>query len=132
MPMDLRRLEMFLAVADTGTFTRAAQAVHVSQPALSQAVRELETELGTHLFDRVPRGAVLTAAGEALVGPARQALRDVETARAAVAAVAGLEAGRLDLCAIPTLAVDPMPALVGAFRVRYPKVALTLALAEEP
>jgi LysR family transcriptional regulator, carnitine catabolism transcriptional activator len=130
--MDLRRLRLFLAVVDEGGFTRAAQAEFVSQPSVSQAIRELETDLGTPLFHRVGRGVTLTAAGEALVGPARQTLRDVETARAAVAAVGGLEAGRLDLCALPTLAVDPVAPLTGAFRTAHPGVTVTLADAEGP
>jgi DNA-binding transcriptional LysR family regulator len=75
---------------------------------------------------------VLTAAGEALVGPARQALRDVESATAAVAAVVGLESGRLDLCALPTLAVDPVAPLVGTFRTRHPGVAVRLVDSEGP
>ncbi len=125
--MDLRRLRLFLAVVDRGGMTRAAEAEHVSQPSVSQAVRELETELGTPLFHRVGRRVVLTAAGEALVEPARQVLRDVETGRAAVAAVAGLSAGRLDLAALPTLAADPVAPLVGAFRVAYPGVDIALA-----
>jgi DNA-binding transcriptional LysR family regulator len=125
--MDLRRLGLFLAVVDQGGMTRAAEARHVSQPSVSQAIRELESELGTPLFHRVGRGLVLTAAGEALVGPARQALRDVETARAAVEAVAGLSAGHLDLAALPTLAVDPLATLVGAFRVAHPQVTIRLA-----
>src|SRR5262245_57105539 len=125
--MDLRKLQLFLAVVDEGGITRAAEAALVSQPSVSQAVRELERELGTPLFHRVGRGVVLTAAGEALVGPARQALRDVDTAAAAVAAVAGLEAGHLDLCTLPTLAVDPVAPLVGAFRTTHPGVRVTLA-----
>ena len=93
--MDLRQLSYVVAVADHGGFTRAAEAVHVTQPALSQAVRTLEAELGVELFHRTGRSVVLTAAGEALLGPARRALRDAETARAAVAEVAGLaETGR--------------------------------------
>jgi LysR family carnitine catabolism transcriptional activator len=125
--MDLRRLRLFLAVVDGGGMTRAAEAEHVSQPSVSQAVRELEVELGTPLFHRVGRRVVLTAAGEALVEPARQVLRDLDTGRAAVEAVAGLAAGRLDLVALPTLAVDPLAPLVGAFRVAHPGVELTLA-----
>lgn len=125
--MDLRRLGLFLAVVDEGGMTRAAEARHVSQPSVSQAIRELETELGTLLFHRVGRGLVLTAAGEALVGPARQAQRDVEIARAAVEAVAGVTAGHLDLGALPTLAVDPLATLVGAFRVAHPDVTIRLA-----
>jgi LysR family transcriptional regulator, carnitine catabolism transcriptional activator len=125
--MDLRKLDLFLAVVDHGGFTRAAEARFVSQPSVSQAVRELEAELGTALFHRVGRRVTLTAAGEALVPPARQALRDVENARAAVAVVVGLEGGVLDLCSLPTLAVDPLAPLVGAFRTAHPSVGVTLA-----
>ncbi len=125
--MDLRRLRLFLAVVDGGGMTRAAEAEHVSQPSVSQAIRELEAELATSLFHRVGRRVILTPAGEALVEPARQVLRDVETGQAAVEAVAGLSAGRLDLVALPTLAVDPVAPLVGAFRVAYPGIELALA-----
>ncbi len=125
--MDLRRLRLFLAVVDHGGMTRAAEVEHVSQPSVSQAVRELETELRTPLFHRVGRGVVPTAAAAALVGPARQVLRDVEIGEAAVAAVVGLEGGRLDLGAIPTLAIDPVAPLVGAFRVAHPGVTIVLA-----
>src|SRR4051794_35505124 len=114
--MDLRRLEMFVAVVDEGGMTRGAAAAHVSQPALSQAIRGLEAELGVALFDRVGRRVRLTAAGEALLDPARQALRDVETATAAVMAVRGVEGGRLSLGSLRTLAVDPTAPLVGRFR----------------
>jgi DNA-binding transcriptional LysR family regulator len=130
--MDLRRLRLFLAVVDEGGFTRAAQAEFVSQPSVSQAIRELEAELGTPLFHRVGRGVALTAAGEALVGPARQTLRDVEAARGAVAAVAGLDTGRLDLASLPTLALDPVAPLVGAFRTAHPGVTVRLGDAEGP
>src|SRR5215207_8402966 len=125
--MDLRRLRLFLAVVDGGGMTRAAESEHVSQPSVSQAIRELEADLGTALFHRVGRRVVLTAAGEALVEPARQVLRDVETGRAAVEAVAGLGAGRLDLVALPTLAADPVAPLVGAFRLEHPGVDIALA-----
>ncbi|MGD0937615.1 MAG: LysR family transcriptional regulator [Streptosporangiaceae bacterium] len=74
--MDLRRLGHFLAVADHGGFSRASKAVFVSQPALSLSVRELEEELGAELFYRAGRSVRLTPAGKALLGPARQPLRD--------------------------------------------------------
>jgi DNA-binding transcriptional LysR family regulator len=124
--MDLRRLGLFLAVVDEGGFTAAAKAVHVAQPAVSLAVKELEQELGTPLLVRSRQGVTLTAAGAALVAPARQALRDVETAAAAVAAVTGLVAGRLDVASIPTLAADPLADLVGAFRRQHPAVQVRL------
>ena len=129
--MDLRRLTYFLAVVDQGGFTRAAKAVHVSQPALSLAVKELEHELGTELFDRLGRSVRLTAAGESLVGPARQVLRDVETGRAAVEAVAGLRGGTLSMASLPTLAAHPMAELVGRFCRRYPDVAIDLSAPED-
>ena len=74
--LDARRLSLFLAVVDHGGFSRAAQAVHISQPALSQAIAELESELGGPLFHRLARSVTLTDAGAALVGPARSVLRD--------------------------------------------------------
>lgn len=125
--MDMRRLRLFLAVVDEGTFTAAAAAAHVAQPAVSVAVRELETELGTQLLIRSRRGARLTPAGEALVPSARQALRELDHAAAAVAAVTGLVAGRLDLTTLPTLAAEPVASLVGAFRREHPAVTVRLA-----
>jgi LysR family carnitine catabolism transcriptional activator len=129
--MDVRQVEYALAVADEGSFTKAAVAQFVSQPALSQGVRALEKELGVELFHRLGRRVALTTAGEAFLGPARQLLRDRETLRQAVAAVRGLHAGRLDVVALPTLAVDPLAPLVGAFRTAYPQITVRLAEPED-
>ena len=87
----------------------------------------LERDLGVELFDRIGRRAQLTAAGEAFVPAAREVLRAVDTVRAEVGAVVDLITGRLDLVALPTLAVDPVAALVGTFRRRYPGVVVRLA-----
>ena len=129
--MDSRHLQHFVAIVDHGGFTAAARATFVSQPALSLAMRNLEAELGTPLFDRIGRKVQLTSAGRALLGPARQVLRDLETGRAAVTAVTGLESGVLSLCCLPTLAADPTAAFVGQFRSRYPKVRVDLAAPED-
>lgn len=129
--MDLRQIGYVVAVVDNGGFTKAAAAVPISQPALSQAIRSLEDELGVDLFHRIGRRVVLTAAGEAFLDPARQLLRDADTLRAATAAVAGLESGRLDLVALPTLAVDPLVELLGAFRRAYPGVSIDVAEPED-
>jgi LysR family transcriptional regulator, carnitine catabolism transcriptional activator len=129
--MDSQRLRHFLAVVDHGGFTAAAQAVYVSQPALSLAVKELESELGVPLFVRSGRRVHLTAAGTALLEPARQVLRDLETGQAAVEAVAGLMAGNLTMASLPTLAADPLAPLVGSFRRRYPGVRIDLAAPED-
>jgi DNA-binding transcriptional LysR family regulator len=129
--MDSNRLRHFVAVVDHGGFTAAAQAVYVSQPALSQAVKELEAELGVALFVRTGRTVKLTAAGTALLEPARQVLRDLQTGQAAVDAVAGLEAGNMTLVSLPTLAADPVAPLVGAFRRRYPGIRIDMAAPED-
>ena len=129
--MDCRRLQHFVAVVDHGGFTAASRAVFVSRTgALSLAVKELETELGVQLFDRIGRQVQLTEAGSALLGPARQVLRDLETGRAAVTAVAGLISGSLSLASLPTLAADPMATLVGRFRSHHPGVRVDLAAPE--
>ena len=129
--MDLRRLGYLLAVVDHGGFTNAAKAVFVSQPALSLGVKELEEELGVQLVYRLGRGVRLTPAGEALVGPARQALRDIETAKSAVASVAGVETGSLALGSLPTLAAEPLAELVGRFRTAHPGVVVELPAPED-
>src|SRR4051794_29436136 len=129
--MDLRQLEYVVAVVDHGGFTRAADALMVAQPSLSQGVRTLENELGVDLFHRLGRRVALTAAGEALIDPARRMLRDAATTRAAVAAGAGLQAGRLDLAALPTLAVDPLAPLIGTFRAAHPGISVHVTEPEE-
>ncbi|HEX7084553.1 MAG TPA: LysR substrate-binding domain-containing protein [Gaiellaceae bacterium] len=122
----MRQLRYFLAVVDHGGMTAAARSLHLAQPSLSQAIRTLEAELETPLFERIGRRLRPTAAGEALVGPARQVLRDLEQARGAVGAVRGLAAGRLDIATLATLAVDPLARLVGVFRRRHPQLAIRL------
>jgi len=129
--MESQRLRHFVAVVDHGGFTAAARAVYVSQPALSLAVKELEAELGVALFTRRGRRVALTSAGAALLGPARQVLRDLETGQAAVEAVAGLAAGNLTMASLPTLAADPVAPLVGTFRRHYPGIRIDLAAPED-
>jgi DNA-binding transcriptional LysR family regulator len=129
--MELRQVEYAVAVAEEGSFTRAAAAQHVAQPSLSQGVRSLESELGAPLFHRLGRSIALTPAGEAFLGPARQLLRDAGTVAAAVASVAGLRSGHVDLVALPTLAVDPIAPLIGSFRLRHPDVTVRLAEPED-
>jgi LysR family carnitine catabolism transcriptional activator len=129
--MDLRQVGYVLAVVDEGGFTRAAASIPISQPALSQSIRSLERELGTPLFHRLGRAVRLTAAGEAFVGPARAMLREAANARAAVADVAGLGAGHLDVVAIPTLVVEPLVEIVGAFRREHPGVTVRITEPED-
>jgi LysR family carnitine catabolism transcriptional activator len=120
--MDKRQLEHFLAVASHGSFTSAAAALHVAQPSLSQTMRNLERELGVSLFHRHARGVKLTPEGQALVTSAQDVLRAFGAAQTSVRQVRNLVAGRLDIVALTTLAVDPLAPLVGAFRRAYPGV----------
>src|SRR5580704_9187694 len=111
--MDEKRLRCFLAVVEEESVTRAASRLHVSQPSLSQTLRALEGELGVELFHRVGRGLELSAAGQALIGPAREVLSAIDTARGAVGEVAEVLAGTLQIAALATLAVDPLAELIG-------------------
>lgn len=129
--MDVRQISYVLAVADEGGFTRAAETLRISQPALSEAIRRVERELGTPLFHRVGRGVTLTPAGETFVFQGRQVVRDFGNLRSAVDAIAGLRAGHLDLVALPTLAVDPVSELVGAFRLEHPNITVRIAEPED-
>jgi LysR family transcriptional regulator, carnitine catabolism transcriptional activator len=124
--VDRRQLEYFLAVAAHGSFTSAAAALRIAQPSLSHAVKAVEREVGAQLFHRLSRGVTLTAAGEALVRPAQQVLRDFAAARASVQMVSDLTAGRIDIVAQTTLAVHPLAGLVGAFRKAHPGVAVAI------
>jgi DNA-binding transcriptional LysR family regulator len=124
--MEFAQLAAVVAVADHGSFTAAARALEQTQPAVSLAVKRLEAELGLPLFERLSTGVVTTTAGEALVAPARRALREREIAREAVRSVSGLTAGHLDLACIPGLAADLVAPIIGAFRRRHPGVTVDL------
>jgi DNA-binding transcriptional LysR family regulator len=125
--MELRHLRYFVAVAEARHFTRAALALGIGQPPLSQQIQALERELGTPLFARKPRAVTLTAAGEALLEDARRILRDVERATERVRRVARGESGRLRLGMINSAPFHPLiPKVIREFRRAYPQVALSL------
>ena len=124
--MKFHQLSTFVAVVDHGSVTAAADALSVSQPAVSQTIRSLERDLGVAVFDRIGRNVRLNAAGEALLPGARQALRDLQIARDAVASVSALRSGRLDLVSLPTLGVSPVAELIGEFHRRHPDISVRL------
>src|SRR5437899_1526937 len=101
--MELRQLAYFAAVARHRHFTRAAAELHVAQPALSQQIKRLEAEVGMVLLDRTSRRVALTEAGEALLERAHRALAEVEAAREELAALRGLEQGRVTMGAMQSL-----------------------------
>ncbi len=125
-PVDLHLAAYFVAVVDHGGITKAANALYISQPSLSQAIRTLERRLGTTLFDRSGRQLELTEDGRRLDVAARQILSDVERAKERVAAVRELDAGRVDVIASSTFSIDPMVRMVRRFRDRHPHVTVRI------
>jgi len=124
--MNLRQVEYFLAVFDHDGVSRAAIALRVSQPSLSQGLRALERELGAELFHRVGRRMIPTPAGHSFVNHARRMMRDATTTRSVVASALGLSGGRLDLVGEAALLSDPVAPLIGQFRRDHPQVQVRL------
>lgn len=109
--MNLRTLANFVAIADAGSLTAAAAAIPIAQPALTRQLRELETELGTQLFQRLPRGVRLTAAGIVLYETAQRVLADIARTRQRLAQDRGVSRSTIVLGASPTLARVLLPGL---------------------
>uniref|UniRef100_J2JYI1 LysR family transcriptional regulator n=1 Tax=Streptomyces auratus AGR0001 TaxID=1160718 RepID=J2JYI1_9ACTN len=128
MGVELQQMRYVVAVAETGGFTRAAGRCHVVQSALSHQIARLEKELGARLFERTSRTVRLTAAGEAFLPVARQALEAAERARAEVAAAIGEVRGRLAVGAISTVSAVDLARALGDFRTRYPQVQIRLLM----
>jgi DNA-binding transcriptional LysR family regulator len=124
--MELQQLRYVLAVAETSSFTRAAERCLVVQSALSHQIARLERELGARLFERTSRRVRLTPAGAAFLPAARQCLDAAERAAAEVAAAVGEVRGRLAVGLIPTVAAVDLPGALRDFRRRYPQVRITL------
>src|SRR6267142_1114697 len=124
--MEIHQLRYFVAVADEGSFSRAAAKVRVAQPSLSQQIRKLETEIGQRLFDRLPRSVVLTEAGRRFIDYARQILASIGDARRCVDELKDAVTGKLAVGAIPTIAPYVLPELVRKFHKDYPEVTLEL------
>lgn len=128
-PMNLNQLRAFAAIAEEGSVTRAARRLAVSQPALSKQLSDLEASLGVSLCDRLPRGIRLTEAGQILRAHAER-LRAVETAAEAdIAALVGIDRGRLSVGASTTIGSYLVPELFGEFRRAHPGIALELQIA---
>ncbi|MFF2747341.1 transcriptional regulator CynR [Kitasatospora sp. NPDC058048] len=123
---ELRHLRYLLAVAEHGSFTRAAEELHISQPTLSQQIRQLERTLGVQLLDRTGRTVRLTDAGAVYTDHARRALRDLAAAERAVHDVQDLSRGHLRLGVTPTFTAYLVGPLTAELHARHPGVGLTL------
>jgi DNA-binding transcriptional LysR family regulator len=124
--MNFRQLTCFVAVVDHGSFTRAARAIGIAQPSLSQHIRALEDELNGRLIERLPRGIALTPAGRTLLPEARAAVRAVERGRRGARAALALEAGELELATVLSMAVGLLPRYIKIWHERYPDVGIRL------
>ena len=124
--MQLSQLAYFVAVAEEGSFTRAAERMGVAQPSLSQQIKALETDLGALLLHRTRGKVGLTASGETLLPVARRMLADAETARREIRELAALGRGRVRLGATPSLCTGLLPAVLADYRRRYPGVDIVV------
>src|SRR3989442_6763914 len=119
--MNLRQLQYLLAIADEGSFTRAAEQLLVAQPSLSQQIKRLEQELGGPLLERLPTGVRLTAAGKAFLPEARAAVTHAERATRNARSALGLEAGEPPGGTRTPVPVGGLPAAFGRLRRRFPR-----------
>lgn len=124
--MELQQLRYVIAVAETASFTRAAERCLVVQSALSHQIARLERELGARLFERTSRRVSLTPAGAAFLPAARQCLEAADRAAAEVAAAVGEVRGRLAVGLIPTVTAVDIPGALREFHERYPRVRISL------
>ena len=124
--MEFHQLRYVCAIAETGSFSRAAERCRVAQPSLSQQVLKLEEDLGAKLFDRLGRSVRLTEAGRAFLPHARSILSQMETARSSVADKCADVHGSVSVGVIPTIAPYLMPRYTTAFAKKYPEAKLRI------
>lgn len=126
--MDLRQLEIFVKVAELGSFSRAAEALFLTQPTVSEHIRTLEDELGIRLLDRLGRGAAVTRGGALLLSYAQRMLALSREARQAMESFQGRMSGDLLVGASTIPGEYILPALIGRFKEKFPDIAITLLI----
>jgi DNA-binding transcriptional LysR family regulator len=126
MNITIRQIQCFLHVAALGSFTRAAEKMHTMQPALSQQVRDLETELGIRLFDRTTRRVELTEGGAEFRNIAAKIIEDLESAARNAHELADRKRGRVIVAAPPLLAAAVVPRAIADFREKFPGLEVRL------
>jgi len=124
--VDTQSLQAFLAVAQTQSFSRAAEQLHLTQPAVSKRIATLEELLGTRLFDRIGRKITLTEAGNLLLPRAQRILFTVDDSRRALANLSGQVGGKLTLATSHHIGLHRLPPLLKLYTQRHPEVALDL------
>jgi DNA-binding transcriptional LysR family regulator len=130
--IDTTRLRVFREVVERGSFTAAAAALNISQPAVSQHVAKLEQETGCPLLERSSRRLRLTQAGEVYLSHIQNLLAGLDEAYRELAALAGADTGQLRVASFPSAAATVVPPVIGAFRRSMPKVRIGLHEADPP
>lgn len=120
--MELRHLRYFLAVAETRSFTRAAERLHVTQPTLSHQIKQLETMVGTQLFDRSTKEVEATAAGLLFKPYCERILKEIESSELAISELEGLMRGTLRMAVFHSFSHSMLPSIMSEFALRYPGV----------
>jgi len=127
--MDFKQMKAFLTVADTGNVTRAAEVLHLVQPAVSRQLRLLEEDLGTELFDRARHGMVLNEHGKTLLGYARRSMLELDRARAEISGATAKEVGGLvTVGLLPSTSDLLATALVSEVSARFPRIRTRIAM----
>ena len=126
--MNLRQMQYFVAIAEDGSISRSAERLLVAQPSLSAQIKSLEAELGGPVFERIPRGVRLTAAGKAFLPEARAAITHAANATRNARSVLGLKGGELEVATITSVAFGILPSAFQIWHQHYP--AATIALRE--
>ncbi len=124
--MELRQLRYLVALAEEGSFTRAAESEHIAQPAVSQQIRRLEDELGLALVERTTRRVTLTDAGELLVVRARRVMAELDAAQIELQALRGMHAGHVTIGAMHTMGPIDLSLALALFSQRHPDVQFTV------
>ena len=124
--MDISALQAFLAVAESGSFSRAAERIYLTQPAISKRIAALEKEIDARLFDRIGRGIHLTPAGEALLSRARAVLMELEDVKRGITNLSGEITGELLVATSHHIGLHRLPALLKRFHETYTQVRLNL------
>jgi len=127
MDVDVRLWRSFTTVAEELHYGRAAERLHISQPALSRQIRDLEQVLGVTLFDRTSRRVVLSPAGLVVLGQARRALTEADRAVRLARLAAHGDWGELAIAALPTATLAPLPAIIRSYREEHPAVGVTIS-----
>ncbi|PWU24650.1 MAG: LysR family transcriptional regulator [Candidatus Rokuibacteriota bacterium] len=128
--MDLRQLEIFVKVAELGSFSKAADALYLTQPTVSEHIRGLEDELGVRLLDRLGRGAAVTRAGQLLLSYAERMLALSREARQAMDSFQGRMSGDLQIGASTIPGEYVLPLIIGRFKEKYPDISVTLLIGD--